>query len=126
MLRSRSGFTMIEMMVVVIVVGILASLALPHLQASRNKANLASVKNDLSTVQTAEEEYFSDHNTYGTLAQLEGSTSIKISANNTVTITVGGTGYALSATNAAIQSGPATCTVNMGATAGVQGVVSCP
>ena len=79
MLRSRNGFTMIEMMVVVIVVGILASLALPHLQASKDKANLASVKNDLGNVQTAEEEYFSDHNAYGTLADLEGSTSAKVS-----------------------------------------------
>jgi len=42
MRRSRSAFTMLELVFVVVIVGMLASIAVPKLQATRNDARVAS------------------------------------------------------------------------------------
>jgi type IV pilus assembly protein PilE len=63
--RGRSaGFTLIELMIVVIVLGILTAIALPAYQDSVLKGNRAVAKAKLLEVASRQEAYFADNKTY--------------------------------------------------------------
>lgn len=63
-MRARNGFTLIEMLIVVVVIGILAAIAIPKFAGSKEKAILATMKADLRNLLTAEEAYFQDAQAY--------------------------------------------------------------
>lgn len=47
---KRSGFTMIELIFVIVILGILAAVAIPKLTATRDDAKISKIATDLSTV----------------------------------------------------------------------------
>jgi prepilin-type N-terminal cleavage/methylation domain-containing protein len=63
-LKSFSGFTLIELMVVIVIIGILVSIALPNFIAAQTRAKRASVKANAKTLQTTVETYNIDFNSY--------------------------------------------------------------
>jgi len=65
-LRSRKGFTLIELMIVVAIIGILAAIAIPNFLKFQAKAKQSEAKNNLSAIFTSETSYFGEKNTYGT------------------------------------------------------------
>jgi prepilin-type N-terminal cleavage/methylation domain-containing protein len=67
---TRPGFTLIELMIVVVIIGILASMAVPKFASTKEKAYIVSIKSDLRNLVTAQEAYFSDHLTYTNTAGL--------------------------------------------------------
>ncbi len=67
-LRNRKGFTLIELMIVVAIIGILAAIAIPNFLRFQAKSKQSEAKELLSTVYTAEQAYFAEQNTYGTLS----------------------------------------------------------
>lgn len=62
--RSRSGFTIIELMVVVTIIAILASIAIVALERGRLQARDAKRKADLSLISGAMETYRADNKVY--------------------------------------------------------------
>ena len=60
------GFTLIEILVVVVIVGLLAAIAIPKFGSSKEKAILASMKADLRNLATQEESYSVQNETYTT------------------------------------------------------------
>jgi type II secretion system protein G len=62
-LRSR-GFTLIELMVVISIIGLLSSVILASLNTARNKAYDATRKTNLVQVQQALELYYNDNGRY--------------------------------------------------------------
>jgi type IV pilus assembly protein PilA len=126
-MQNRKGFTLIELLIVVVIIGILAAIAIPKFAATKDKAKLASVKSDIRNIETAEEAYFSDTQTYGTAAQLSTANLFNPSVPNTAVVTVNGTvGYTATVTNATISQGATSCTVTVGGGGATDGVMSCP
>jgi type IV pilus assembly protein PilA len=61
---ARRGFTIIELFVVLVVLGILASLMIVHISQLKEHAYLATMQSDLRNLETAEEGYFVEFDTY--------------------------------------------------------------
>lgn len=58
---SRRGFSLIELLVVMAVIGILAALAIPKLSKQKEKSVIAAMQSDLHNLALAQESYFSEH-----------------------------------------------------------------
>lgn len=128
MLSNRKGFTLIELLIVVVIIGILAAIAIPKFAATKDKAKLASVRSDVRNLMSAQEAYFSDHNTYaGDFGALQAATNSTPSAGNTATVAGVASGFTITVTNASISTGINSCTVQVGAgaTSLVDGTITC-
>jgi len=66
--RSR-GFTLIEIMVVVVIMGILAALVVPKLMGRTDDARIAAAKQDISTIMQALKLYRLDNQRYPSTEQ---------------------------------------------------------
>jgi len=62
--RDKRGFTLIELMIVIAIIGILAAIAIPQFSAYRERAFIASMKADVNAIRIAEEAYYADNNVY--------------------------------------------------------------
>ncbi|MBI5117460.1 type II secretion system protein [Candidatus Poribacteria bacterium] len=62
--EGASGFTLLELLAVIAIIGLLASFALPAVFKARAKANIGAAKAQLAHIRTAVESYYADHDTY--------------------------------------------------------------
>lgn len=71
MRANKSGFTLVELMVVVAIIGVLAAIAIPNYQKYQAKARQSEAKVNLAALYTAEQGYYSEHGTFtGCLRQI--------------------------------------------------------
>jgi Tfp pilus assembly protein PilE len=110
-----------------VIIGLLASIAIPKFASTKDKSRLASVRSDLRNVMTAQEAYFADNNAFGDLAQLQASANFNLSPGNTGAVTAGVSGYSATIWNAVILTGFTQCTVEYGggAASSVDGRMIC-
>lgn len=62
--REEEGFTLIELMVVVLIIAILLAIAIPTFLGARTRAQNRAAESDLNTALTAEKTGFTDNQTY--------------------------------------------------------------
>ncbi len=62
--RNNKGFTLIELMIVVVIIGILAALAIPRFMRSTTKSKQSEAKQLLKQVYTMQRAYRQEFNTY--------------------------------------------------------------
>lgn len=63
-LKRQDGFTLVELMVVVAIIGLLSAVAVPNFKKYQAKAKISEAKLQLSALYTAESAFFSDYNMY--------------------------------------------------------------
>jgi len=61
-MRTKKGFTLVEIMIVVAIIALLAAIAVPNLLTARRSANDAATQAELRTLQTSLENYAIDNN----------------------------------------------------------------
>jgi type IV pilus assembly protein PilA len=60
----KRGFTLIELMIVVAIIGILAALAIPNFMKFQARSKQSEAKSNLKSIFTAEKSYYAEHDTY--------------------------------------------------------------
>jgi prepilin-type N-terminal cleavage/methylation domain-containing protein len=82
--RNRSGFTFVELLTAMLLLGLLSAIAVPRFRSFKERAYFAAMKSDLGNIRIAEEEYFSEHQQYVTDT---ASLGFRATTNVKVTIT---------------------------------------
>jgi prepilin-type N-terminal cleavage/methylation domain-containing protein len=63
---ARVGFTLVEIIVVVVIIGLLATIVIPKFSSSREKALVTAMKSDLRNLLTVQEGWMADSGSYAT------------------------------------------------------------
>jgi prepilin-type N-terminal cleavage/methylation domain-containing protein len=87
--RRRGGFSLIELMVAVAVIGILLAIAMPAYNQYLIRANKAAAKATLLEIASRQEQYVMTAGSYGTLVQLNYTVPTEVSTYFDVTVTTG-------------------------------------
>ena len=99
---KNKGFTLLELMIVIAILGVVASVAMPAYTGYLKTARMTEAKNNVAALRLAEEEYFLENNNYFT-----GANATAINTNSGGLWTVSGTdgtvnfSYVVSSTNTA-------------------------
>ena len=110
--KNEEGFTLIELMIVIAIIGILAAIAIPQFSAYRTRSFNSAAAADIRNAATAQEAYFVDEQSYcNAVATLTGATyGLFLSENVTLAVTAATTsGYTMTSAHA---SGDATWTLS--------------
>jgi type IV pilus assembly protein PilA len=89
--KGRAGFTLVELMVVISIIGVLAAIALPTFAGRQGKGYDARVRQDARNAATGEEAYYLDTLSYfsGDCSLLPG-VNVSPGVSCTATVTTGG------------------------------------
>lgn len=71
-LAGSAGFTLVELMVVVAIIGVLSAVAVPNFQKYQSKAKTSEAKVQLAAAYTAEQAFFGDFGIYHTCLSYMG------------------------------------------------------
>jgi type IV pilus assembly protein PilA len=97
-LNNKKGFTLIELMIVIAIIGILAAIAIPNFIEYRNKSYCSRAESDANTIAAALADYFSipSHTALPTVGTGGGQLNVALSGTNTAAVT--GTAAAITIT----------------------------
>src|SRR5258706_12882763 len=96
--RPQAGFTLIELMVVVAIIGVLAAIAVPQFAGRQGKAYDARIMADARNSAMAEEAYFGDNSAYYT-GDCTGMPGARVSSQTTCIAALMGAGFIVTTTS---------------------------
>jgi type IV pilus assembly protein PilA len=71
-LKDHAGFTLVELMIVVAIIGVLSAVAVPNFKKYQAKAKTSEAKVQLAAAYTAEQAFYGDYNIYHTCLSYMG------------------------------------------------------
>ena len=92
---NQKGFTLIELMIVIAIIGILAAIAIPNFIAYRNKAYCTAAESDAQAIMAALADYYAIP---GNNAVPADAAAVNITMSNSNTGVIGGTINAITVT----------------------------
>ncbi|MFQ5707757.1 MAG: type IV pilin protein [bacterium] len=115
--QDRRGFTLVELMIVIVIVGVLAAVAVPIYQANVKRSKASEADAALGTIRTALRVYYAENQSYPTAGTAVAVTSLSIdiqaadlngkyfSATDYTYISADGISYTIKATGSGAQAG---------------------
>ena len=101
-MRNSPGFSLIELLLVTLIIGILATIAIPRLTSARDRAFVATMQADLRNLATQQEIHYADELTYS-----DDFDDLDFASSERVTVAVAeatGTGWSATATHEAFDA----------------------
>ena len=108
-LKRQDGFTLVELMVVVAIIGLLSAVAIPNFKKYQAKSKTSEAKLQLSAIYTAETAFFADFNIYHTCLNFMGYNPFNEAASRYYAV-----GFGAAADGVAITAANHTAAVNSG------------
>jgi type IV pilus assembly protein PilA len=72
-IRRNAGFTLVEVLIIIVIIGLLAAIAIPQFIAYRSRAIDSQLKSDLRNAAVAVESYFTKKSVYPAgIAEIQG------------------------------------------------------
>lgn len=103
--KRQDGFTLVELMVVVAIIGLLSAVAVPNFKKYQARAKISEAKLQLAAVYTAQSAFFSDFNIYHNCLRYMGYDPVDETRNRYYAIGMADAAIQEAAYNAAVNSG---------------------
>jgi prepilin-type N-terminal cleavage/methylation domain-containing protein len=124
LMNRREGFTFVELLMVMLLIGALSSMAVPRFRQFKARAYIATMQSDLGNLKIAQEVYWAEHQKYATDTT---SLEIRISTNVAIAITsqdaIGG--YTAVATHSNVPGQQCQTAIGRDASSRESGAVAC-